>query len=575
MSWGRIELQADYGVIDLASMTAETPLIIEKLSFRYRDRETPAIRDVSFSANPGEILLIAGASGCGKTTLIRCINGLIPRSYKGELSGRILLNGETTTGWPLAKISQTVGTVLQDPERQILGTKVLHEVAFGLENLALPRAEIITRVDESLQYLNIAYLRDRETFNLSGGEKQKVALAGVLAMHPSMLLLDEPLASLDPASAYETLDMVRRLADEGMTVLMIEHRVEDVLRIRPDRVMFMSDGGIKYLGPIQGLEQAVDYHEVKLSAPIIIELAKRDPAPAELKILPDTLVPSAPLSTRPLTSLDTSVGLRNGALVQFQQVAFDYESGTEVLHGINLDIRRGDVIAVLGPNGAGKTTFVKHAIGLLKPKSGHVLVGGRDTREASVAQIAATLGYVFQSPSHMLFAPTVREELAFGPKNLGHPKDQIEKEVKEALQIVNLADKEKDPPLALSFGQQKRVSIAAILAMRSRILVMDEPTAGQDYRNYMSFMDAILQLPGFEAILFITHDVDLAVIYANRILMVADGRIVADGSPHEVLGDLQRLEKCRLVPTSLLRENLERWPRTRRFLRAEALAHIN
>jgi energy-coupling factor transporter ATP-binding protein EcfA2 len=555
-------------------MTAETPLIIEKLSFRYRDRESPAIRDISFNADPGEILLIAGASGCGKTTLIRCINGLIPRSYKGELSGRILLNAEPTTGWPLARISQKVGTVLQDPERQILGTKVLHEVAFGLENLGMPRPEITTRVDESLHYLNISYLRDRETFNLSGGEKQKVALAGVLAMHPSMLLLDEPLASLDPASAYETLDMVRHLADEGMTVLMVEHRVEDVLRIRPDRVMFMSDGKIRYLGPLKGLEQAVDYHEVKLSAPIVIELARHDPAPPELKILPDALVPSAPLSAQPMIALGSSAGPKDQALVQFQQVAFDYERGTEVLHGINLDIRRGDVIAVLGPNGAGKTTFVKHAIGLLKPKTGHVLVNGRDTREASVAQIASTLGYVFQSPSHMLFAPTVREELAFGPKNLGHPTDQIEKEVKDALQIVNLPDKENDPPLALSFGQQKRVSIAAILAMRSRILVMDEPTAGQDYRNYMSFMDAILQLPGFEAILFITHDVDLAVIYANRILMVADGRIVADGSPHEVLGDMPRLEKNRLVPTSLLRANLEYWPRTQRFLRAEALAHI-
>ena len=539
-------------------MTAETPLVIEKLSFRYRDRKTTAIRDISFSANPGEILLIAGASGCGKTTLIRCINGLIPRSYKGELSGSILLNGQATIGWPLAKISQTVGTVLQDPERQILGTKVLHEVAFGLENLAMPRPEIITRVDESLQYLNISYLRDRETFNLSGGEKQKVALAGVLAMRPSILLLDEPLASLDPASAYETLDMVRRLADEGMTVLMIEHRVEDVLRIRPERIMFMSDGEIKFLGQLEGLEKVVDYHEVKLPARAIIERAAKDPPPLALNVLPG--VAGHASEEKPL--------------VQFENVAFGYESETEVLHGINLEIKRGDVIAVLGPNGAGKTTFVKHAIGLLKPKSGVVLVNGRDTREASVAEIASTLGYVFQSPSHMLFAPTVREELAFGPKNLQHPKDQIEKEVKEALQIVNLSEMENDPPLALSFGQQKRVSIAAILAMRSRILVMDEPTAGQDYHNYMSFMDAILQLPGFEAILFITHDVDLAVIYANRVLMVADGRIVADGSPHEVLGDVKRLEKCRLVPTSLLGENLERWPRTQRFLRAEALAHI-
>jgi energy-coupling factor transport system ATP-binding protein len=535
----------------------DSPLIIEDLTFRYRDRQTPAIQGISFSAEKGQILLIAGASGCGKTTLIRAVNGLIPRSYKGEVSGRILLHGQDPANWALSKISQMVGTVLQDPERQILGSKVLHEVAFGLENLGLPRSEIYARVDAALDFLKITNLRMRETFSLSGGEKQKLALAGVLAMNPSILLLDEPLASLDPASAYETLDMVRKLADEGMTVLMIEHRVEDVLRIHPERVMFMDNGEIKYLGSLDGLAGAVDYHQVKLRAPVIMQLAKSDAVPEELNILPGvSRYDSAPET-----------------IVKFENVTFDYGE-QEVLHGISLDIKAGDVIAVLGPNGAGKTTFVKHAIGLLKPKSGRVMVQGRDTREASVAQIASTLGYVFQSPSHMLFAPTVREELAFGPKNLKHPKEEIEKEVIEALQIVNLEDKLGDPPLALSFGQQKRVSIAAILAMRSRILVMDEPTAGQDYRNYMNFMDAILQLPGFEAILFITHDVDLAVIYANRVLLVANGNLVADGSPHDVLADKRRLEDCRLVPSSLLVENLEAWPRTHRFLRAEVLAHI-
>jgi energy-coupling factor transport system ATP-binding protein len=217
---------------------------------------------------------------------------------------------------------------------------------------------------------------------------------------------------------------------------------------------------------------------------------------------------------------------------------------------------------------------VKHAIGLLKPKSGRVLVNGRDTRQLSVAEIARTLGYVFQSPSHMLFAPTVREELSFGPQNLQHPKEQIEQEVKEALRIVNLSDKEQDPPLALSFGQQKRVSIAAILAMRSRILIMDEPTAGQDYQNYMNFMDSILQLPGFEAILFITHDVDLAVIYANRVLIINDGRLIADGKPQDVLRDFDQLKANRLVPTSLLALNLKQLSTTGRFMRAEALAHV-
>jgi energy-coupling factor transporter ATP-binding protein EcfA2 len=534
------------------------PLVVEDLTFSYRDREETAIREINFAVNPGEVLLVAGASGCGKTTLIRCINGLIPRSYKGKMTGRVLVYGEDTKDWPLARISQQIGTVLQDPERQILGTKVLNEVAFGLENLTLPRPEIISRAEEALRFLNIFHLRDRETFNLSGGEKQKVALAGVLAMRPKILLLDEPLASLDSASALETLDMVRRLADEGMSIVMIEHRVEDVLKINPERVMFMDGGEIRYIGDVQGLNKVVNYHEIKLPAEVVIQRAAQDPAPMPIEVLPGI--------TRDERRLEP--------LVEFQDVGFSYDREVEVLHNISLEIRRGDVIAVLGPNGAGKTTFVKHAIGLLKPKAGRVLVNGRDTREASVAEIASTLGYVFQSPSHMLFARSVHDELAFGPKNLKHSPEEIEKEVVKALETVNLVEYEQDPPLSLSFGQQKRVSIAAILAMRSRILVMDEPTAGQDYQNYMNFMDSILQMPGFESILFITHDVDMAVIYANRVILVADGRVAADGPPHEVLADQDLLKACRIVPSSLLAANLKRFSTSGQFLRAEALAHI-
>lgn len=542
-------------------MASQAPLIVENVSFRYRDRQGAAIHQISFSAEKGELLLLAGASGCGKTTLVRAINGLIPRSYKGELTGKILLNGQDNAGMPLSRISQMVGTVLQDPERQILGTKVINEVAFGLENMGLPRGEIIQRAEEALEYLRIPQLRNRETFHLSGGEKQKVALAGVLAMRPSVLLLDEPLASLDPASALETLEMVRRLADEGLTILMVEHRVEDVLKIHPSRVMLMSEGRIRYLGDADGMMDAVDYHEVKLPAAMIARRAAADPAPARISFLPGVKGGEAE-------------SVEGSPLVRFDHVAFGYESGREILHGISLDIKKGDVIAVLGPNGAGKTTFVKHAIGLLKPKAGRVLVNGKDTHEASVAEIASTLGYVFQSPSHMLFAPTVREELVFGPRNLKHAPEKIEQQVKNSLEIVNLSDKENDPPLALSFGQQKRVSIAAILAMRSKILVMDEPTAGQDYKNYMGFMDAILQMPGFEAILFITHDVDMAVIYANRVILVADGAVRADGRPEEVLRDYELLRACRVVPTSLLDLNLANLPKTGRFMRAEALGHV-
>jgi energy-coupling factor transport system ATP-binding protein len=534
---------------------ADFPLVVQNLSFRYRDRPERAIHNISFTASKGELLLLAGSSGCGKTTLIRAINGLIPRSYKGELSGRVFVNGQDTAGMPLSRLSQMVGTVLQDPERQVLGTKTINEIAFGLENIGLPREEIRQRANAVLEQLNISHLRDRETFNLSGGEKQKVALAGVLAMRPSVLLLDEPLASLDPASVQETLAMVRELVDQGMTVLMIEHRVEDVLRIRPDRIMFMADSEIRYLGDADGLIKIVNYHDVKLPAQDIMKRAKQDAPPAALAVLP---------------------GVESGGepLVEFENVSFGYEDEREVLHDVNLDIRRGDVIAVLGPNGAGKTTFIKHAIGLLKPRGGRVLANGKNTREASVAEIAATLGYVFQSPSHMLFEPTVYKELAFGPTNLKHTSDQVDRQVKEALKIVNLVEREQDPPLSMSFGQQKRVSIAAILAMRSKILVMDEPTAGQDYKNYMSFMDSILQMPGFEAVLFITHDIDLALIYANRVILIADGTVRADGKPEDILKDYELLRACSLLPTSLLDENLALLEKSGHFLRAEALAHV-
>ncbi len=538
-------------------MPSTTPLEIDHLTFRYHSRTEPAIKDINLTVESGQVVLIAGASGCGKTTLARCINGLIPRSYKGDLKGSIKVYGKNIQDLSLARISQMVGTVLQDPERQILGTKVVNEVSFGLENLGWSREKIMQTASSVLTRLKIPHLRNRETFHLSGGEKQKVALAGVLAMKPSLLLLDEPLASLDPASALEALEMVRTLADEGMTVLMVEHRVEDVLKIKPDRVLFMKEGEIHYDGPASGLNRKVDYHEVKLPAPLIIKLAAKDPIPA------------------PIIPLKNVANLPHKTLVEFKKITYGYDADTEVLHGINLQIRRGDVIAVLGPNGSGKTTLMKHAIGLLKPKSGEVLVEGRNSRDMTVAEIASNLGYVFQSPSHMLFAPTVEEELAFGPNNIGHKPDKIEKEVEDAIKIVNLNGLEKNPPLALSFGQQKRVSIAAILAMHSRIMVMDEPTAGQDYKNYMDFMDSILQLPYFEAILFITHDVDLALIHANRVLLVNNGCLVADGKPQEVLKDFEFLRRNRIIPTTLLKSNLEYLPKTHHFLRAEALAHIS
>jgi len=533
----------------------EQPLVVENLSFRYLRRTEPALADINFILYPGQVMLIAGSSGCGKTTLMRCINGLIPNTYHGELSGDIRVFGQSVKSMEMVDISQKVGTLLQDPERQILGSYVLNEVAFGLESLGLPREEITRRAENALDRLGILPLRDRETFGISGGEKQKIALAGLLAMDPRILLLDEPLASLDPVSAHEALQVFRVLADEGYSVMVVEHRVEDVLAIKPDVVLYMEEGSVDYFGDTAGLMNVVNYHQVKLPAEVVMEKARRDPQ----------------------IFFEPAVKTKKDAkpLIQFEDVHFRYANDRpEVLSGLNFQIFDGDVIAILGHNGSGKTTLVKHTLGLLKPTEGKVLLEGRDTRSMTVAQAAHTVGYVFQSPSQMLFAPTVSEELAFGPKNLGFPQALISESVDWAIETVHLGSEMATPPLALSFGQQKRISIAAILAMRSKILMMDEPTAGQDYWNYTAFMDAILQMPGFNSIAFITHDLDLALIYANRILLVYNGKLVGDGPPQEVLKDEELLRSCRILPTSLLKLNRKMLSKTGKFLRAETLAQF-
>jgi len=541
-----------------------SPLIIENLSFQYRTRPELAIQNISFELQPGELILVAGSSGCGKTTLARCINGLIPRSYRGKREGRVLLHGKDVADMQIADVAQIVGTLLQDPERQIVASNVYNEIAFGPENLGLPRAEIVERVEKAMKRLKIEELRERETFNLSGGEKQKVALAGLLAMNPSILLLDEPLASLDPASAYEALDVFRSLADEGKTVVLIEHRVEDAIAARPDRLLYMEAGEVKYLGSMQDLPIEINHREVKLPAEWVVKRVKQ-------------------IGEKIDKTEAVEIPKRGEPLVVFENVDFRYNDDTPlILQDVNLTIYRGDLIGVLGPNGAGKSTLVKHAIGLLKPTNGRVLVEGKDTRTMSVAQIARVLGYVFQSPTHMLYAPTVLEELEFGPKNLEFKKEVMQRAVTESVSTVNLNGLEEYPPLGLSFGQQKRTTIAAVLAMRSKIMIMDEPTAGQDYANYTHFMDAMcrpsvdgsqsLVAENFAATLFITHDLDLAVTYANRVLLCGDKHIVADGPPEEVLKDFDLLTRYRVRPTSLLRMNLDLFPRTGQFLTAEALA---
>jgi energy-coupling factor transport system ATP-binding protein len=360
-------------------------------------------------------------------------------------------------------------------------------------------------VQAAAQQLNIAHLLPRSTFELSGGEKQKIALAGVLAMQPRALLLDEPLASLDPASARNIMHLLRGLAESGVAVMVIEHRIKTVMQAQPNQLIYLQDG------------QCAEFDAARLA----------DDVPSRM------LRPANPAAP---------------SLIELRDVEFGYAANQMILKGINLAIRQGDVLALLGANGTGKTTLCRHLVGLNRPTRGQVLLAGRDALNLSVAEMAHEVGYVFQSPSYMLFANTLREELTFGPKNIGLDAATAERNALRAAESMGLQDRLDQSPFALSFGQQKRASIASVLAMDTRLLVMDEPTAGQDADHAERFMQDIVQDPQLSAgaILFTTHDLDFARRYANRVVIMREGRIAFDGAPEVALGDRELLRDCAL-----------------------------
>jgi energy-coupling factor transport system ATP-binding protein len=539
-------------------MTEGAPLLeIEALTFRYRRASEPAVRDVSLRVEPGEILLVAGPSGCGKSTLIRAMNGLIPHAYRGDLSGSVRLNGRDTRELKLRDIALVVGTVLQDPAKQIVGATVESELAFGPENLGLDRREIGERIERVMDRSELGALRGRETAALSGGERQLLAVAGMLMMEPRLHVVDEPLANLDPATAARLLRMLRRLADEGHAVVIVEHRVEEALELRPDRVLAMDGGRVAYLGPMGGFFDVADPSAVKLPFDVVLARARAgwtDGSPA----------PQA--RARP----EGDIGPPR---LTFQDVVLEL-GDRPVLRGLSAELGAREVVAVLGPNGSGKTTMFRAAMRLLEPKRGSIRVDGRSVRERTVAELARTFGYVFQSPSQMLFARTVRDELLFGPRNLGFEGDE-EALILDALRRTSLDGVEnvlERPPLTLSFGQQKRLALAIALALQPPTLILDEPSAGQDHRTAESFLSAVGAIPGLESLYLITHDVDLALTHADRILVLRDGQIVANGPPRAVIADAALWEAANLRRTSLMSANLAHGVAGDRFVDAATLA---
>jgi energy-coupling factor transporter ATPase len=517
---------------------------IQNLTYCYPNLENPALDNINLEIHEGEFILLLGPSGCGKSTLIQCMNGIIPKVSGGRLEGTILVNGKDVSKHKVHQMSTEVGIVFQNPDAQLFGLTVEEDVAFGPENLGVEREEILKRVERSLQIAGIAGLKERFTFTLSGGEKQRTAIAGNLAMQPKILILDEPTSDLDPRGTREVLETIRRLNKElAITIILIEHKIDEVIGLA-DRTIVMDKGRIILDGKTCDIfTKNLDLlKNIGLYPPQIIRLSEM------LHIKPSYKAVFSHLDSIKDSIIDPPdlVPLQNnGPHVIFEDVRFSYQDGTEVLRGIDLTLRRGEFIAMIGPNGSGKTTLLSCLIGLIKPDKGRIMIDGQEIRNLGVAELAREVGYLFQNPDYQLFADTVREEVAFGLRIRSMPVEEIDKKVASALDMMELTEYRDRHPHSLSRGERQRLAVASILSLEPDILVLDEPTTGQDRGHLSKFLHRMKKLNhAGKTIILITHDMSIAAAYADRTIIMDGGKILIDGTTRYVFSQPDLLKKA-------------------------------
>lgn len=524
-----------------------------QFTFQYDAQAEATLKDISFDIAKGEKVLILGPSGSGKSTLAQCLNGIIPNIHKGQAKGQVRIDGQDIFKQSIYDKSQSVSTVLQDPDGQFIGLTVAEDLAFALENDCADQSEMKDKVALWAERLDLTSLLNYRPQDLSGGQKQRVSLAGVLIDESPILLFDEPLANLDPKSGQETIDLIDKIHKEvGATTILIEHRLEDVLYRPVDRILLVNDGQLLFNGSPDELLSSTLLLENGIREPLYVTVLRQlgfDTTRAQNLSQLDALdlsglgIPDSVLRDKTETSTDS--------ILKVEGISVSYGDNPAVIEDISFSLKKGERLAIVGKNGAGKSTLAKALCGFV-PSQGKLTYKGQDISQDSIVERSERIGFVLQNPNQMISQTMIFDEVALGLRLRGIEETEVEERVHEVLKTCGLYSFRKWPISALSFGQKKRVTIASILVLRPEIIILDEPTAGQDYKTYtdiMNFLDS-LQKQG-HTIVMITHDMQLMLEYSDRCLVVVEGKIIADDNPVTILNQKDLLESANLKQTSL------------------------
>ena len=537
------------------------PIIsFDHFGFQYTAQAEPTLYDISLDIRKGEKVLICGPSGCGKSTLAHCVNGLIPNSYPGKTTGTLTVGGQNAENLSLFDLSKVVGTVLQDSDGQFIGLTVAEDMAFALENDCMDQKDMKALVDRVAQLVGVSGVLGHAPYEISGGQKQRVALGGVMVSGVDVLLFDEPLANLDPAAGKKAVELIDEIQKRtGCAVIIIEHRLEDVLHCPVDRVVLMGEGRILFDGDPDSLLCSDLLQKSGIREPLYVTALKYAGVPLDreqrLSYLPELRLTEGDRRRVADWFFAQPEPKREKAkkeLLRAENIDFTYEGGHHALKGISASIAEGEMLSIVGTNGAGKSTFSKVLCGFEIPQKGTLTLSGEDISAYSIKERADRIGYVMQNPNQMISKTGIFDEVALGLRNRGVPEEEVRPRVEKALKTCGLYPFRNWPVSALSYGQKKRVTIASILVLEPKIILLDEPTAGQDLYHYTQIMDFLAELNrSGTTVVLITHDMHLMLEYTPRAIVFHDGHVIADTSAAEVLNSPEIVETAHLKETSL------------------------